>query len=742
MATTSSAFDGIRVVDLSETLAGALASMHLADFGADVVRVEPGRVAERRLRAPYLLANRNKRIVEASRQGDEVAELVARADVVIVDDQPGVVAERGLDAATLRRRAPHLVHVWMPPHAEHGRPAGLPESELLLQAWTGMADQQPSGRGDDPAHPAMPLVQYEQAALAATAVAASLLERMRSGRGRALTVSGMHAAGLTNVAIMLDLPGVVRPYGGTKMGASGISPNFSAYRCRDGEWVFLGCLTPGFFFQALEVLDAMEVMVLPGVDGDFARLRTSQGAAREVLEAKFAERDSAEWLDILTRAGVPNAPIETRAQWAESPTVAAGRLLVELPAAGLGVVRLPDVGVELTATPGAVRWLPGPEAVAAADDVWRSVVVDTTEETDDTDDTDDTARPLPLEGLRVIDASSFIAGPLTSTILGDFGATVVKLEQPTGDEFRVAGASYSVINRSKFQVTADLKGPDGRALLRRLLADADVVLENMRPGVAERRGLDRASVAAVNQRAITCAIKAWGAGPLADTPGFDPLIQARSGLMRAQGRDDVPVLLGPAVHDIGVATLSAFGILAALVVRERDSIGQEVRASLSRTSLVFQAAEFTELRVPEAPGATLAPPSIPGRLHRCADGWVAVADSADGHDADDADTASRLGAMTVDDALAWLHARGAVAVPVLDRTEIFRAPDLEGNGFFGTVVDPDFGPIKAVCSFARWHGSPGADVLFTRSLGQDDEAVRRQGWQALEGATARAVEAR
>ena len=152
------------------------------------------------------------------------------------------------------------------------------------------------------------------------------------------------------------------------------------------------------------------------------------------------------------------------------------------------------------------------------------------------------------------------------------------------------------------------------------------MIENMREGVAEQLGIDHDSLARINRAIICASIGAWGTGPLRDTPGFDPLVQARSGLMAAQGGSGDPVIQAVSVHDIGSGTLLALGVVAALFARTHIGEGQSVKVSLARTSLAFQGAEFTTFS--GSPTPMVGAPDFLGesawhRLYRCSDGWIA-----------------------------------------------------------------------------------------------------------------------
>ena len=225
--------------------------------------------------------------------------------------------------------------------------------------------------------------------------------------------------------------------------------------------------------------------------------------------------------------------------------------------------------------------------------------------------------PGPLAGLRVVDASTVLAGPYCTMLLGDLGAEVIKVEPPEGDstrgwgppwvgpedaEGRRTAAYYLAVNRNKRSLRLDLKTPDGAGSLRRLLADADVLVENLRVGAFARLGFDEAALAASNPRLVHLAITGYGtSGPAAERPGYDFIIQATSGLMSITGSPDrnggAPTKVGVAISDVVTGMLGAVGVLAALLGRERDEgavagRGQRVDVSIlgaTMASLVNQA---------------------------------------------------------------------------------------------------------------------------------------------------------
>jgi crotonobetainyl-CoA:carnitine CoA-transferase CaiB-like acyl-CoA transferase len=190
--------------------------------------------------------------------------------------------------------------------------------------------------------------------------------------------------------------------------------------------------------------------------------------------------------------------------------------------------------------------------------------------------------------VKVVDLTSYIAGSYGAMMLADLGADVVKVEAIEGDSFRELSGFYGW-NRGKRSLAVNLKEPDGRAIVHRLAQHADVVMENMRPGVVERLGVDYETLRALNPRLVYSTVTAFGSdGPYKDRPGFDPLLQAMGGLMTLQGFGAAPQYLRIAPTDYYCAALACQAILAALFVRERTGRGQRVQTSLLQAVLALQ----------------------------------------------------------------------------------------------------------------------------------------------------------
>jgi crotonobetainyl-CoA:carnitine CoA-transferase CaiB-like acyl-CoA transferase len=219
---------------------------------------------------------------------------------------------------------------------------------------------------------------------------------------------------------------------------------------------------------------------------------------------------------------------------------------------------------------------------------------------------DGAAAPQPLAHLRVLDLSQVMAGPFCCMLLGDMGADVIKVEPPAGDQtrqamgFRMKGEDspgFLALNRNKRAISLDLKTAAGRDVLYRLVETADIVVENSRPGVAAKLGIDYATLSQINPRLVYASISGFGQyGPWSQRPGFDLIAQAMSGVMSAMGTPDgEPVKSGVPVGDLGAALFALYGILSAIIGRERTGRGQYIDASLFDAALGLSVWEMTEL---------------------------------------------------------------------------------------------------------------------------------------------------
>jgi crotonobetainyl-CoA:carnitine CoA-transferase CaiB-like acyl-CoA transferase len=364
---------------------------------------------------------------------------------------------------------------------------------------------------------------------------------------------------------------------------------------------------------------------------------------------------------------------------------------------------------------------------------------------------------VPLHGIRVVDLTSYIAGSYAAMMLADLGADVVKVEALTGDPFRELPGFFGW-NRGKRSLAVDLKTPRGRAIAEQLAARGDVVMENMRPGVADRLGLGWPALSARNPRLIYCSITAFGStGPYADRPGFDPLLQAMSGAMAIQGFGGPPQYIRIAITDYYAAALGAQAVLTALFVRERTGRGQRVETSLLHAAMALQSGNFVDY-----PGKQHIFRDNPTyRLYRAGDGewfflacgnqafWVKLC-AALGlqHLADDPRFASWVLRLDNREALLPLlertfasqpraHWLGLLAehdipaAPVQSLMEFMDDPAVRHHDMARTYVHPDVQRLRLLGQPLVFSDTPAADPGPPPGLGQHtDEVLGELGYEA------------
>lgn len=239
----------------------------------------------------------------------------------------------------------------------------------------------------------------------------------------------------------------------------------------------------------------------------------------------------------------------------------------------------------------------------------------------------------PLQDVTVLEMGTFITGPAAGMILADLGADVIKVEQPgTGDPFRAfKGGLYSphfqTYNRNKRSITIDPKNPEDLAVLDRLVADADVFIQNFRPGVADRLNVSAARLQAINPRLVYASISGFGSeGPDRDRPAFDTVAQAASGFLRLLVNPEHPRVVGPAIADAMTGFYAAIGVLAALHERETTGKGRVVETSMFEAMCHFNLDDFTHLlSADQVMGPYSRPHVSQSYVFQCADGqWIAL----------------------------------------------------------------------------------------------------------------------
>ncbi|MFD9395626.1 CaiB/BaiF CoA transferase family protein [Streptomyces sp. NPDC060000] len=377
-----------------------------------------------------------------------------------------------------------------------------------------------------------------------------------------------------------------------------------------------------------------------------------------------------------------------------------------------------------------------------------------------------TERTAPLHGVRVLDLATLFAGPLAATMLGDFGAEVIKVEHPTQpDPSRGHGPSkdgvglwWKLLGRNKRTITLNLSKPGGRATLLRLAATADVIIENFRPGTLEKWDLGWDALSAANPRLVLTRVTAFGQfGPYAHRPGFGTLAEAMSGFAAITGEPDAPPTLPPfGLADSIAGLATAYAVMTALAGRDRTGEGQVVDMAIIEPILTVlgpQPLWYDQLGYVQARTGNRSANNAPRNTYRTADGgWVAVSTSAQSVAervmrlvgrpdlidepwfATGADRAAH--ADLLDEAVgSWIAARDRIDVlaafekaeaaiaPVQDVRDVMTDPQYQALDTITAVDDPELGRIRMQNVLFRLSSTPGAIRWTGRPHGADTEAV-------------------
>jgi len=371
----------------------------------------------------------------------------------------------------------------------------------------------------------------------------------------------------------------------------------------------------------------------------------------------------------------------------------------------------------------------------------------------------------PLAGYRVIDAATVYAGPLAATMLGDFGAEVIKVEHPMGDSARThgwrkhgKGLWWKTLGRNKRTVTAKLSDPEGRDLFLDLVRTADVLIENFRPGVFEKWDLSPQTLHEINPGLIILRVTGFGQdGPYAQRRAFGTLIEAMSGLAHMTGDPDGPPTLPPFGLADGVSALAgAYATTMALLHRERGGAGQVIDLSLLEPLLLILGPSPSVYdQLGEVPGrhGNRSPNNAPRNTYLTRDGrWVAVSTSSlsvaervltlVGHPevttepwfssagervehADELDgyVASWIAERDEADVVSEFNRVGAALAPVYTVADLMNDPHVIARDVVTTVDDEDFGPLRMQNVMFRMSATPGGIDFTGRDLGADNEEV-------------------
>jgi crotonobetainyl-CoA:carnitine CoA-transferase CaiB-like acyl-CoA transferase len=638
--------EGLRVIDATSGMAGPKAAGILADYGADVIWVEPpgGDPFRRELEVAYSVFNRSKRSITLNLRDptdrDTLLDLLAGADVFIQSWQPGVAERLGVSYDAVHECNPALVYCSISGFGTEGKHRDLPGHEALVHALLGtMGDQ--AGFRDGPIFVGVPSASSGAAYLGLIGILASLYRRKSDGWGRHVETSlldGMIAYVSQSWGYSARNKERYRT-GGTRF-------YIKTLRCADDEYIGVHTAARGAF-DRLMTLVGIDDRVLP-VDGSEASTPLSE--AEEVAMAEipdiFETQPRKVWLERLIEANICAIPVLRPTEVFDEPQAVHNEMVVNVNDPTLGPVQQVAPPIKHGRTPAVVRGA-APTAGQHTEEILAELRSGTRSKppvASDLGPIDE--RPL-LDGLKVLDIGHWFAGPYASRLMADLGADVIKVEPPLGDPMRGLERPFSSAQAGKRAMGVNFHNADVGAIRSGLIEWADVVHHNLRPGAAERLGLGYEQVRALNPEVVYLHATGWGiGGPDVNRQSLAPLMAGYVGAdYEAAGLYNPPV--DPVANeDSGGGLLGAVGALMALWNRQQTGQGQfldspHFHSAMEDMCHVVRGGDGTVLGSGRLDALQMGIAPL-HRIYETSDGWIVVVA------ANDADIAALGGVLDFD----------------------------------------------------------------------------------------------
>jgi crotonobetainyl-CoA:carnitine CoA-transferase CaiB-like acyl-CoA transferase len=756
--------DGVRVLDLTKGMPGAVTTMLLADHGAEVVSVaRPGPPS--RLDEACRTWNRGKASIVLDLDLDDdravARRLAAEADVVVEAMRPLFLESVGLGAEAVRASNPDVVYCRIRAFADLGDGAVDPSGYAALAAARYGVMAESGGQRDGPIFPGHPAIEYGTALVAGIGILAALRARIVTGEGDLVDVSmadGVLAQMGMNWSSERGLSFIASKSRTGALDMGHLRMLLRRYTCADGRLVQVHTGAAGAFGRAMELFGLADDISNVDAAVETSTLLTDHDldVLGERLPEIFHTRPADEWLHACWTHEVACLPVQPPGVVFDDEQIRFAGIMRHLEDPHLGSVDVVGPVISLSASPGHVRG-PAPERDADGARLrgagWAAQGLPAR-------DTPNTLEH-PLDGIRIVELSIWFASPYGNRLLADLGADVVKVETLHGDTIRPLPDPCEGANRGKRSLAVDLKTEDGSAILDRLLASADVVQHNMRPGAAERLGIDVATLRGTHPDVVYAYAPGYGSrGPKSRLQSFAPLLSGFVGLMHLSAGEGNGPHTGFGNEDYYNGLLSATSILLALVHRERTGRAQYVESPQLHSSVLVTSEWY---RRDGELCSTL--PTLDHdqtgwgpfyRLYQCLEGWLCVAAVRDaeadallatvlpdGVDREAPDVAERLtDALFGDTAAAWTERLRSAGVPCeVVREDSWLRAVLHDDRFVAAgrvneIEHPLHGRARVIGQLFHLDSHPGIRRGRSPLLGEHtDELLVELGYSADDRAT-------
>ncbi len=625
---------GLKVLDFSQGY-GAIPGMILADFGAEVVKVEPPAGEAFRHVPAFLQWNRGKKGVVLdlkSEDGRKAAQALAReSDVLIENYRPGVAERLGIGYEELTKGNPGLVYLSISAFGQSGKYRNYKGYEGIVSAKCGQHVIQNGYREDGPIYDAVFKCSYGSAILGLIGVMAAVHAKEKTGAGQRVESTMAQANYVYSYGgIRFEKPEMNSSISIQARDPQNRSTGYRIAQCADGKWIQSGNAGAGVFTNMMRAMGIDEYFTDPRFKGKGTRFDPEdRDYLISQIDAAYKTKPLAEWVRIFDEQDAAYGVFLTTQEFMDYPQIVHNGNVIEVDDPTVG--RMKQIGP--IATFIGEQWqlrAPAPRLGEHTEEVL-ATLKSASGRTPPSQ-----SLPLPvgaLEGVTIVDLSMWAAAPGGPGILADLGAKVIKIEPLEGDPMATPGELFFRVTRGKQRISIDLKKPEGTKILHQIVAEADVLVHNFRPGVPERLALDYETLRKVNPRLVYLYAASFGSsGTDAHRPAFDPVVSAMAGgeVLQA-GEGNPPQQRQTTDH----SALLGVGIAMLLGLRARDLTGEG--QNLETTMLVSAAYLFSDdfVRYEGKPDRPVPDKGQYGlgalyRLYQAKQGWVFLAVTGDG----------------------------------------------------------------------------------------------------------------
>ena len=640
--------DGVKILDLTKYIAGSVCTLFLSDYGAEVIKVESPQtqcdtVTEEAecARASY---DRGKSsvIIDMNDSKDRSVfwELCKDADAVIENFRPGTMEGWGITYDTLRKVNPAIVYTSVSGYGQDGPYADREASDAAIQAESGiMSITGPRGR--DSVKCGASISSYMAAMTGCIGTLTGLIGARRTGKGRRVDVSMLDTSILcleNQLAVYLRDGKVPRPMGNSY----DLFAPVGLYQSRDGKEFMLSVGTDRQWVILCQALDKPEWIDDPKYVTNMRRVENIE-ELNEKLCREFARYDRDALAQRFQTSHCVYGNINDFQAVAEHPQIRERKMIVRAVDPDGKSYLDPGSPIQMSGMDRQMEYKVCPPGQGAARWAEKTVTVEAVE----ADEEDRVRQPeeagekafksgpadMPLAGIRILDFSQFLSGPLCTLLLSDFGAEVIKIENPPlGDNTRYGpfiekevSSHYAMRNRGKKSIVLNMKNEEHKALFLKLAKYADVVVDNYKPGTMEKFGVTYELLKEINPRIVSASISGYGqSGPYASHAAFDQPVQAESGVMSITGEaGGSPVKCGASIGDVTGGLAACIGILMAVYDSMRTGRGRRIDVAMM-DSLVFglgnQLSAYLRTGIIPHPMGSRTEGAAPSGAYRCRDG--------------------------------------------------------------------------------------------------------------------------